>query len=121
MDSKQYCSLMRRRFSNGISFNGRKAREFSALVAQDCVLPLPFHLLFLSYCHVVVLLYASDTCLPHREWGAWANLHVYLIHLILEYAESGSTATVYLHGLSHVFAQPHLPIQFSDEAGKRDL
>ena len=71
---------------------------------------MPFHLLFLVYCHIVVLLYASDTCLPQGERGAWGNLHVYLIHLILEYAESGSTATLYLHGLSHAFAQPHLPI-----------
>ena len=121
VDSKQYCSLVRRRFRNGISFTGREAREFLALVAQDCVLPLPFHLLFLSYSHIVVLLYASDTCLPQGEWGAWGNLHVYSIHLILEYAESGSTATLYLHGLSHAFARPHLPIQFSDEAGERDL
>ena len=121
MDSKQHCSLVWRRFRNGISFTGREAREFSALVAQDCLLPLPFHLLFLSYCHVVILLYAPDTCLPPGEWGAWGNLHVYLIHLILEYAESGSTTTLNLHGLSHAFAQPHLPIQFSDEAGERDL
>ena len=121
VDSKQYCSLVRRRFHNGISFTGREAREFSTLGAQDCVVPLPFHLLFLSYCHIVVLLYASDTCLPQGEWGAWGNLHVYLIHLILVSAESGSTATLYLHGLSHAFAQPHLPIQFSDEAGERDL
>ena len=70
VDSKQYWSLVRRRFRNGISFTGLEARDFSALVAQDCVLPLPFHLLFLSYCHIVVLLYASDTCLPKGEWGA---------------------------------------------------
>ena len=28
VDSKQYCSLVRRRFRNGISFTGREAREF---------------------------------------------------------------------------------------------
>ena len=116
MDIKHYCSLVPSRFRDGISFTGREAREFSALVAQGCVVPLPFHLLFLSYCHIVVLLYASDTCLPQGEWGAWGNLHVYLIHLILEYAEGGSTTTLHLDGLSHAFAQPHLPIQFSDEA-----
>ena len=121
VDSKQCCSPIRRRFRNGISFTGREAREFSALVKQDCVLPLPFHLLFLSYCHIIVHWYASDTCLPQGEWGAWGNLHVCLVHLILEYAESGSTATLYLHGVSHAFAQPHLTIQFSDEAGERDL
>ena len=108
-------------FATAFLLLGREAREFSALVAQDCVLPLPFHLLFLSYSHIVVLLYASGTCLPQGEWGAWGNLHVYLIHLILEYAESGSTATLYLHGLCHAFAQPHLPIQLSDDAGECDL
>ena len=86
VDSKQYSSLVRRRFRNGISFTGWEAREFSALVAQGCVLPLHFHLLFFSYCHIVVLLYASDTCPPQGEWGAWGNLHLYLIHLILEYS-----------------------------------
>ena len=39
----------------------------------------------------------------------------------MEYAESGSKATLYLHGLRHAFSQAHLPIQYSDEAGQRDL
>ena len=51
VESKEYCGLVRRRFRNGISFTGREAREFSALVAQHCVVPLPFHLLFLSLPH----------------------------------------------------------------------
>ena len=120
-DSKQYRRLVRRRFCTGVSFTGREAREFAALVAQDCILPLPFHLLFLSFNHVVVLLYASDLGLPLGVWLAWGKLHVYPIHLIMECAESGSTATLYLHGLTHAFSQAHLPIQFSDEAGERDL
>ena len=96
-------------------------RGGTGVFSFGCARLCTFHLLFLSYCHIVVLLYASDTCLPRGQWGAWGNLHVYLIHLILEYAESRSTATLYLHGLSHAFAQPHLPIQLSDEAGERDL
>ena len=44
-----------------------------------------------------------------------------LFDLIFEVAESGSRTTLYLYGLSHAFAQPHLPIPFSDEAGKRVL
>ena len=51
----------------------------------------------------------------------WGKIHVYLIHLIMEYADSGSTATLYLHGLTHAFSQAHPPIQYSDEAGERDL
>ena len=32
-DSTQYCSLVRRRFRTGVSFTGREAREFAALIA----------------------------------------------------------------------------------------
>ena len=70
---------------------------------------------------MVVLLYASYLGLPLGECHAWGKIHVYLIHLIMEYAESGSTATLFLHGLTHAFSQAHLPIQYSDEAGERDL
>ena len=90
-------------------------------VHGDCIFSLPFHMLFLSYCHVVTLLYSPGTGLPQEVLEAWRKMHVFLLHLILEYAEHGSTATTYLHGLSHAFAQLHLPIQFSDEVGERDL
>ena len=63
-DSKQYCSLVRRRFRTEVPFTGHEAQEFAALIAQDCILLLPFHLLFMSFCHVLVLLYASDLGLP---------------------------------------------------------
>ena len=39
----------------------------------------------------------------------------------MEYAESGSAAMLYFHGLTHAFGQPHLPIQYGDEAGEPDL
>ena len=42
-------------------------------------------------------------------------------NLIMEYAQSGSTATLYFHGLTHAFGQPHLPIQYSNEAGEHEL
>ena len=96
---------------SGVSFTGGEVRELAPLIAHDCILPLPFHLLFLSFCHVVVLLYASHLGLPLGVWHAWGKIHVYLIHLIMEYAESGSTSTLYLHGLTHPFSPAHLPIQ----------
>ena len=51
----------------------------------------------------------------------WGKIHVYPIHLIMEYAESGSTTTLYLHRLTHAFSQAHVPIQSSEEAGERNL
>ena len=70
---------------------------------------------------MVVVLYASDLGPPPGVWQAWGKIHVYPIHLIMEYAESGSTATLYLHGLTHAFSQARVPIQYSDEARERDL
>ena len=59
--------------------------------------------------------------MPLGVWQACGKIHVYLIHLAMEYAESGSTGTLYLHGLTHAVSQAHLPIQYRDEAGERDL
>ena len=91
------------------------------MIAQDCILPLSFHLLFLSFCHVVVLPYASDLGLPRGVWQGWGKIHVYLIHLIMAFAESVSRSTLYFHSLTHAFSQAHMPIQYSDEARERDL
>ena len=120
-DSKQYRSLVRRQFPTGVSFTGRESREFALLLAIVCILPGLFRLLFLSFCHVVVLFYASDLGLPLGLWQASGKIYVYLIHLIMECAESGSTATLYLHGLTHAFPQAHLPIQCCNEAWECDL
>ena len=38
----------------------------------------------------------------------------------MQYAERGSTATLYFHGFTHTFGHPHLPIQYSDKARERD-
>ena len=48
-------------------------------------------------------------------------LHVFLMHLVLEYSEDGSKETLYCHGLEHVFQLPRLPIGCKDEARERDL
>ena len=109
-DNKQLLSLVQWRFRTGVFLTGREAWEFTVLVARDCILPLPFHLPFFFLSNVVVLLYASDIGLPLVVWQAWGKTHVYLLRLIMKYAESGSTATLYFHGLTHVFGQPHLPI-----------
>ena len=63
----------------------------------------------------------SDVRLPMGVWPAWGKIYVYVIHFIMEYAENGLTATLYWQGLAHAFSQAHLPIQYSDYAGERDL
>ena len=88
---------------------------------KPCILPLLHHLLFLCFCHVVTLLYASDVGLPLWVWQAWGKIDVKLLHLIMEYTESRSTTTFHFHGLSQAFGQALMPIQYSDEAGERDL
>ena len=52
---------------------------------------------------------------------AHLGLHVFLMHLIGEYSEEGSTQTLYCHGMEHVFQLPRLPTGYADEAGERDL
>ena len=59
------------------------------LVAQECIFRLCLHSPFLSFCHVVVVLYALDVGLPLGVCKAWGKIHVYLIPRIMEYAESG--------------------------------
>ena len=44
-----------------------------------------------------------------------------LKELIMACAESGSTSTLCFHAVTHVFGQPHLPIQYNDGVGERDL
>ena len=100
---------------------GREARHLASQVAQDVALPLPYHVLLLLICHLVVLIYSSTLQMATKEWRIWGMLHVFLMHLVLEYNEEGSTQTLYCHGLEHVFQFPRLPIGCTDEAGERDL
>ena len=104
-----------------MSLRGREARHVASQLAQDAALPLPYHVLFLSICHLVVLIYNSTLQITTKEWRIWCMLHVFLMELALEYSEEGSTQTMYCHGLEHVFQLPRLPIGCIHEAGERDL
>ena len=92
-----------------------------ALIAGGCILPFPYHLLFLSSCRIAMLLYADNARLPKGVLRALGKIHMYLIHLILEYADSGPATTLYLYGLSHAFAKPHWPINLSAAISEPDL
>ena len=85
------------------------------------LLPLLFHSCILSFCHIIVLLYAIDPLISHSLWRALGATHTFLVHLIAEFAEEGCTNTPYFHGFSHVWFGDCLPIQFGDEAGEADL
>ena len=121
VDSRQHRLLVRRRFRTGVSLTGRQARSLASRLAQDVALPLPYHVLFLSICHIFVLIYSGTLQIPTSEWHIWGLLHVFLMHLILEYSEEGSTQTLYCHGMEHVFQLPRLPMGCTDEARERDL
>ena len=73
VDSKQYCSLVRRRFRKGISFTGPEAREFQPWWRKTVYFPC----LFICYfCRIATLLFF---CMPpthayHRgNGGHWAT------------------------------------------------
>ena len=106
--SRQHWSLVRRRFRTGVLLTGREARSLASRLAQDVALPLPYHVLFLSICYIVVLIYSCTLQIPTSERCIWGLLHVFLMHLILEYIEEGSTQTLYCHGMQHVFQLPRL-------------
>ena len=90
-------------------------------MAQDYFLPLLFHLRSLCVCHVLFLLHASHVGLPLGVWLTWGKPDVYVMHLIVEYAKSASTATLCLHALTHTLFKPHLLIQCSAEANEHDV
>ena len=94
VDSCQHRSLVRRRFRNGVSLTGREARSLASQPAPNVALPLPYHVLFLSICHIVVLIYSGTLQIPTSEWRIWGLLHVFLMHPIVEYSEYGSTQTL---------------------------
>ena len=119
--SRQHRSLVRRRFRSGVSLTGQEARSLASRLAQDVALPLPYHVLFLSIGHIVLLIYSGTLQIATSEWRIGGLLHVFPMHLILEYSEEGSTQTLYCHGMEHVFQLPRLPMGCTDEAGERDL
>ena len=90
------------------------------MVASTMALPNPFHLMCLTFCHMVVLVYASLD-ISYKHWQGMGMLCTYLVHLIAELTEEESTATLYFHGWSHHFFNSPIPVDFSDEAGERGL
>ena len=104
-----------------MALTGREARHLASQLAQDVALPLPCHVLFLLICHLVVLIYGTTPQITTKEWRIWRMLHVFLMHVVREYSEEGSTRTPYCHALEHVFQLPRLPMGCTGEAGERDL
>ena len=48
-------------------------------------------------------------------------VYTYIVHIIPEFAEESCTATRYMHGWSHTWFNPRIPMLCSDEAAERDL
>ena len=63
------------------------------------------------------LLYATDSAPPDRLWRICGLAHTFIVHCIMEQLEEKVTATLYFHGLCHVWRQPRLPISLSDNLG----
>ena len=121
VDSRQHRSLLGRRFRTGVSLTGREVRSLASRLAQNVALPLPYHVLFLSICHIVILICSGTLQIPTSEWRIRGLLHVFVMHLILEYNEEGSTQTLYCHGMEHIFQLPWSPMGCTNEEEERDL
>ena len=99
----------------------REARTVASVVSSRMLLPLPFHSCLLSFCHIILLMYAVDLPIGHSLWRALDVTHTLLVHLITKFSEQGCTKTLYFHGFSHVWFGDRLPIQFGNEAGEAIL
>ena len=106
---------------SGIHLTGREARTIASVVSSRMLLPLLFPSCVLSFCHIVLLLYAVDLPLNHSLWRALGVTHTFLVHLIAEFSEQGCTNTLYFNGFSHVWFGDRLPIQFGNETREADL
>ena len=115
--TKQCQSKTRSRFRSGLSLTGREVRTLFPIVVQTGKLPSPHHQLFLSFCHIVSLLYGTRH-IPPCVWSTGGKVHVYLTLLITEMCEGGSTCTLYAHGMTHFFDYPRLPVHVQDEGGE---
>ena len=120
-NAQQATTKARRRLASGLSLNGRESRELLAKVVLGMILPLPFHLDALSLWHVAMLLSASDLKLPTVQWRAASALHTFLVLLVIELAECGSTSTLYCHSLLHTWGLPRLSVCTSDKIGESNL
>ena len=81
--TKQCQSKTRSRFRSGLSRTGREVRTLFPMVVQTGKLPSPLHQLFLSFCHIVSLLYGTKH-MPPCVWSTRGKVHVYLTLLITE-------------------------------------
>ena len=115
--TKQCQSKTRSRFRSGLSLTGREVRTLFPMVVQTRKLPSPLHQLFLSFGHIVSLLYGTKH-MPPCVWSTRGKVHVYLTLLITEMCEGGSTCTLYAHGMTHFFDYPRLPVHVQDEGGE---
>ena len=115
--TKQCRSKTRSCFRSGLSLAGREVRTLFPMVVQTGKLPSPLHQLFLSFCHIVSVLYGTKH-MPPCVWSTRGKVHVYLTLLITEMYEGGSTCTLYAHGMTHFFHYPRLPVHVQDEAGE---
>ena len=118
-NAQQARAEARQRFTPGLSLKGRKSRELIATVVLGMHLPLPFHFAALAMCHVAVLLYACDLQLPNVQWRAAGATYSFLVPLVMELVEGGST--LYCHSLLHTWGLSRLFVHTSDEAGERNL
>lgn len=100
----------------------RECRSAAAALVEALCLPYPLHQAVLSFCHLAWLCYSVEGTLEdEEEWRSLGLLHVTLLHVVMEYLELGSTATLYCHGLVHHFQLPRLSVAHSDEAGEAAL
>ena len=80
-------------------------------LAGGMVLPLPFHSLVLAFCHMVHPCYGSNN-LATDTWQGMGMLYTYIVHMIPQVAEEGCTSTLYLHGWSHTWFSPRIPMLY---------
>ena len=109
-DSRALMRSVSQRSRGTISLNGCEEHTIASVVASEMLLPLPFHSCLLSFCHAVHLLYVLDLPVSNSLWRALGATHTFFVHLIAEFTECGSTNTLYLHGLSHVWFGDRLSI-----------
>ena len=87
-DRRQYRSLVRCRFRTGVSLTGCEARHLALQLGQDDAPPLPYQVLFLSICHLAVLIYSSSLRITTKEWRIWGMIHVVLMHPVFDTAKN---------------------------------
>ena len=70
---------MRGRFQGGMCLNRCEDRTMMGKLARGLVLPLPFDVLVLFFCHPVHVSYAVNH-LPTATWQAMGLVCIYIVH-----------------------------------------